>query len=374
MELTDLMDKRQLGNYIYDRIAHPDMETRKEQLKNIGEIVIHNGFLRNELTFLYEKYFYQPKKSTEPHFYFNNKLHIINSRGDIRLLRDEDLHKGLQYLLNREIPLTIKDYEQQRSKANRRFVDLAYDNVDLMFHYVDEKAIKDTNQLNVIFGPLQALSIDGLEMDADCKSDFINHRVFKIDEKPVMNFDYVFADQAKNLLQQLFLISNSEFPGIDINIFHYGKIGIIDKGYQVGRIYVPFAALDEKKILSGEVQDIPIYNQLIDDTSAWTIFQNEIGEDALEGKTVNTVSVLRQMKKNLEKDLDAGGDFLDMEWMQMAMLDNNCSHSRLGEIRYHFAGVGSDKPLTGKTLANTIYPRSKMNKIANAYKEIIRRY
>ena len=75
------------------------------------------------------------------------------------------------------------------------------------------------------------------------------------------------------------------------------------------------------------------------------------------------MSVLRQKKENLELCLSAGGDFVDMEWRSM---------STNPQMNYFFAGVCSDKPLKGNNLANTKYQKEKEEKVADAFKEIIK--
>ena len=131
--------------------------------------------------------------------------------------------------------------------------------------------------------------------------------------------------------------------------------------------------MEEEKILDGRDIVYPLENLLTEENIPSEIFKEAIGQNINYGITVNTISVLGQRRKNLEKALNAGGDFLEMEWVPMSGPNMGAS-TAYGKIKvnHFYAGVISDKPLEGKNLGNTEYPRNVQNIITNAHLEIIK--
>ncbi len=369
--LTDLMTHEEMKVYTYERKFHTDPEIRKTQLENLNIFKIHNAFRTEEVEELFDdasiSYIkYKPSKSQEYHFYIpsTGNLHVVNTRGDIRLLRDQDQYRVLKEIAGyNSLKRNEKHYKNSQARASIRFTEFAFNLVNELYPYIDAKAIDEQGQINVILGPKESLDTNDITIEKESQNDFLDYRILRIDDKPVINFDYVFADQAKNILDNFSIITRANFPDADINIFHYGKIGLLNIDLQVGDICIPTGALIEKKVVENNAAVHPIYNLLDIDKNIAGLLEEIVGEKVHRGLTVDTVSVLRQQRKNLLACLDAGGNFLDMEWKSM---------STNVYMNYIFAGVGSDKPLEGKSLANTKYPRLKEKKITQAFKEIIR--
>ncbi|MBU1201502.1 MAG: hypothetical protein KJ583_01865 [Nanoarchaeota archaeon] len=369
--LTDLMSREEIKIYTYDRKLHPDPSFRKIQLENMKLFKEHNAFRTEEVENLfldaninYVKY--KPLKSEEYHFYIpsTGDLHIVNTRGDMRLLRDLDQYLALKEIAKIQgLRKEERHYKNDKARASMRFIELAFNLVDELYPLIDKKAVEEQKQINIILGPLESLTTKNVYVEAENKNDFLNARIIRIGEKPVVNFDYVFADQGKNVLENIYIITKAKFPDANINIFHYGKVGILNPDIQVEAICLPTGALSERKVIEGTPRIHPIYNLLESDKMLMGLFEELIGEKAKSGTTTDSTAVLRQKRKNLELCLSAGGDFVDMEWRSM---------STNPYMNYFFAGVGSDKPLKGKNLANTEYQKEKEINVAEAFKEIIR--
>ncbi len=215
------------------------------------------------------------------------------------------------------------------------------------------------------------------EEQFNAQNDFLNYKILEVGDQVVVAFDYIFADQARNVLSQMYSTLSARFGGIDVSVFHFGKVGLLAPSLDIGHICVVTGSIDEEDIQQGDLRLSPIHNQLDPqrDREIAKEFAELVEEPIHYGTTVNTISVLRQTKQALEQDLKAGGDFLDMEWSAMAGLDHGrrSCYPHLGQIRYFFAGIGSDNPMKGATLGNTAYPRETERKVAEAFLELIRR-
>ncbi|AJF62060.1 TPA: hypothetical protein HA239_05635 [Candidatus Woesearchaeota archaeon] len=371
-----VMVQKQRETYTFDRKLHPDSRVRDDQLKKLSEVVMHNAWKTSELETEIKglvKYF--PEKSTEPHFWDSKKgiLHIVNTRGVMRKFRDTDLVESLSEILGRQLTLKVNNYKDDAAMAGKRFEEFAFSLVLEIFKGINPKDIVKSKEIVVMLGPHRSLKFNGIKAIRENTNEYLNYKILKLNNKLVICFDYIFADQARNILSQIYSMTSSYFLGVDLNIFHFGKIGILNPDLKVGDICIPIAALDEMKVVKGDFRTYPIYNQLEFNKKVSGIFRKSIAEEVHAGTTINMTSVLKQSKSSLEHGLKAGGDFLDMEWSVMASLDHgyHSNYPNLGSINYFFAGVGSDKPLEGKTLAETKYPREKEEKIAAAFLKII---
>ncbi|MBI1970022.1 hypothetical protein HYS48_04980 [Candidatus Woesearchaeota archaeon] len=387
MKVDDLvMDQGQRRLYVFERKLSPESEIRGEQLSGLRRVIIHNAYLTEEVSDLLqdagvEAVPYRPLKSTEVHFYVpaQGHLHIVNSRGIIRLQRDLDQVEMLEHILGRNIAVQVNHYGNQRAKASKRFRDFAYDLVDRAFDKLKEEKqhIQQQGSIAVMLGPHEAWegALQDMEIVAEEENDFLNYKILKIGDKVAIAFDYIFADQARNVLGEFYTMVDSHFEGLDVEVFHYGKIGLLNSALAIGQVCVPISALDEKRIHGGDRRLSPIHNQLYLDEQTAKRFAELVEQKPFTGTTVNTISVLGQTRKGLELNLQAGGDFLDMEWLVMASLDHgvHSGYPRIRNIRYYFAGVGSDKPLEGKTLGDTPEPKEQESRIAKAFVELIRR-
>ncbi len=367
-----VMNDEQRLQYTVDRKLHRDKETEEKQRATLREIVIHNGYRTDEvrdsiLEFGTPFIEYQPRKSTETHFFeeIPGRLHAVNARGVTRLVRDHDQAKVLQELVNHDITVRVRNYGGNEYTASSRFVAFAHDLVDGLS---DELRANHREHLFVIFGPHSSLHVDTLQEECN---DFLNYKIAAVGTRRVISFDYVFADQAYNVLAKLYALANVTRPGMDVHTFHYGKIGLLKRDATIGAIGIPDASIEEEDIARGELRVKPIHNELAE--RLYERFRRLVREKLSIGVTVNTCSVLQQTKQRLERALAVNGSWLDMEWAVMASLQHGyrSKYPNIGRIHHYFSGVGSDIPLAGKTLATTVYPQPKEQVIARAYLQLI---
>ncbi len=363
-----VMHGESLKQYVFDRKLATNKDRREEQLQNLRRVILYNAQRQQEVADkIGDAVAYFPPKSTEQHFYDrkDGTIHVCNPRGVTRAVRDEQLVSALSKICGREIEFVVEHYDNDAARASKRFEDFACDTVHGVFSVLREEMLRQSRCLHVLMGPHASL---GIEEDSDHalfhEDEFLNYTVLKINGAPVIAFDYIFADQARNVLGQVYSTVDAYFKGMDIAIYHYGKYGILNDRMNVGDICIPVSALEEREILTGYLRTYPIHNQLQGNheflNMPWTVHT---------GTTVNTTSVLEQRMSTLQKDKSAGGDFLDMELLLMASLGRG--YPRLGDVKLYAAGVGSDKPLDGRTLGDTVYPREREMQIVQAYKRII---
>ncbi|MFH1917252.1 MAG: hypothetical protein ABIJ21_08385 [Nanoarchaeota archaeon] len=383
------MEREDRRTYTYDRKLHTDPETQEEQLANLSQVIIHTAYTTGEARRLLRgagvvPVEYRPKKSTEAHFYDQNtgNLHVVNSRGVVRLRRDEDLAWSLEDLLERKIKCTINHHGGDPRLAYSRFQEFGFNLMDEVFAKIEEQdglhSLRKGGRVFVLMGPHESLALESQELVYDPKrvkgyeNDFLSYRILNLDNNLVINFDYIFADQARNVLSQLFTTLSAKYRDVDVHVFHYGKVGILDEARSVGDICLPTAALDEE-VMWFDQSIFPMRNMLVQDPLMRDQFTKTAGE-GYDGTTVNTISVLKQTRNGLSRAQELGGAFIDMEWLPMAALalGYKNSYPNLGRILFYFAGVGSDKPLVGKTLGNTPYSRDAERRVAKAQKGLIK--
>ncbi len=385
---TLVMPPEAMKDYVFERKLHPDIAVQSRQIEGLREVIIHNGkhvdevwqnsILGREQA---EAMSYNPPKSNESHFYIpsTGRLHIVNPRGVIRLKRDQDLVKALGYFLGREIDLSISHYEGKASKASHRFEHMAFLTVEDALRKVDMSAIARNGRLSLILGPHASLDTSDVTVVNEDMNDYLNYRVLKIGDEAVINFDYIFGDQARNVLHQIYTTLSADMnPVPSIMVFHYGKIGLLNPAFNIGQIVVPTGSLDEDKVLAGEKRVFPLYNELSANGGSRypqvaELFRRYARQEVKEGITVNTISVLGQTIEDLERNRTAGGDVLDMEWavMQGTSVASNSTYPGLVGVYYFLAGVGSDRPLLGENLGNTRYADGNERTVANAFKKIL---
>jgi hypothetical protein len=372
---TDLMDDEKRVQYTVDRQLHPDEAIRAKQLENLEHLVLHNGFKPEEVEpemggFLK----FKPIASVESNFYdeATGTLHVINTKGDIRYDRIRHHFGILGRATEQKLNWDIKHFGGEQKFASARFRDLAFELVNEAYDRLDVEEFTHDGVLNVIFGPFDNFPLDeGIEVIDEIKNDFLNYRLLDMGGYFAVNFDYVFADQAKNVIEQFCLATNNEVLGAWVNIFHYGKVGVLDSKANVGDVFVPTGFMDEK-LLKDNLQTIyPINNQLLINPKATEMLEKYVGSFH-EGSTLNTASILRQKRVVLEEARDLGATTIDMEWGPMASYHNH--YDGVDAVRYFFAGVGSDKPLEGQTLAETKFEKRQLNNIARAFTDMIRNY
>lgn len=383
VKIDDLvMDEEQLRNYTFDRKLCPDSIRRERQLSGLKRIIVHNGEETQEVIdqlksagLQPEERIYFPKESSEAHIYIPvlNDLHVVNCRGPIRRIREEQLAEALEHLLQRRIILDNVHYQNDPAKATKRFEDLASRSVIDLVSKIDRSRVRADRSIDIVFGPYKSLRLAPREIIYEMDKDYLNYKLLQIGDRQVLSFDYIFGDQARNVLHQTYATLGSYFDDLVVNVFHYGKIGLLDDDLKVGDICIPAGAMEESQIHKGDDSVYPIRNQFVMNHGMYRRLCDLVGQEVSQGVTVNTISVIRQTKSGLRKDLEAGGNFLDMEWSTMAGLFNGfkSNYPGIDTINHFFAGVGSDKPLHGRTLGDTKYPREQEVRIADAYKRII---
>ncbi len=382
IEIDDrVMNAEQRKQYMFERKVPADAAERDALLAHLKRVFIHNGYHTEEVRGSFARFgitptLYYPEKSTEPHYFdpSTGNLHIVNSRGEIRLMRDLDLFDVVREIVP-SVALEIDDYKDAVA-ARVRFREFAAKKVESVFAALEQTTLKkDTTErkrMTLLFGPHVSLP-QGLEALATEEDDYLNYKLFVAGEEPVISFDYIFADQARYILEQMCFLLNASGKEMDVHVFHYGKVGLLAQETSVGQIVIPTGSLDEKTVLAGRNQFYPIYNKLVQ-PALQEQFASLVGERPYQGASVNTVSVLQQRRSNLEIVKQAGGSFLDMEWGPMAGLVQGfpSSYPRIRAIDLYFAGVGSDKPLEGATLGETKYPRYVEKKVVAAYLDIMK--
>ncbi|MCM2326008.1 MAG: hypothetical protein NDI94_06095 [Candidatus Woesearchaeota archaeon] len=371
--MTLVMDENQRKTYTFERKLHPDNLLRQAQLKSLKKIIIHNAKKTAEVeNKLNDAIRYFPLKSTEAHFWSlaRGEIHIVNARGVTRKVRDIDLTNEIKSQLRRDIKIEIRNYKNDEAKASRRFEEFAFDLVSGIFKKIDRDSLIHQKKFFVIFGPHS--SLPHAECSYENKNDYLNYKILNIGKNIVVSFDYIFADQAKNVLNQIYSILSAYHLGMDVHIFHFGKIGALRSDISIGDVCIPVSALDENKVMNGDKRAYPINNLLALDDGCRRSFLKHIGKN-FEGTTINMTTVLNQTRESLNKSLMAGGDFIEMEWSVMASMDHgyHSNYPNLGKISYYLTGVVSDKPLEGMTLADTEYPKEMMKKVAEAYFSMI---
>ena len=224
----------------------------------------------------------------------------------------------------------------------------------------------------MVFGPHRSFPVSEGEVLGGSQNDYLNYRVVDCAGLAV-NFDYVFGDQACHVLGEMFQVLSDRYDHLDVNVVHFGKVGILNDQYGLGSLLLPMGALEETEVLRGDLRPVPIHNQLVLNAGLGQFFVDAVGVPHAQGRTVNTVSVLKQTRSGLEKCLVAGGDFLDMEWSVMDGLGRGyqVNYPNLGRLSYFFAGIGSDKPLQQQTLADTLYPLDVERKVGIALKDLL---
>ncbi|MBI5389863.1 hypothetical protein HZB02_00050 [Candidatus Woesearchaeota archaeon] len=363
--------------YAYERKLHQDHGIRSHQERNLQGIILHNGYRTEEVERDMRRYkfsgsAYFPERSTERHFYdqHNGVLHVVNPRGMIRLERDKDLVEALQEVWGRTLELEIDHYQGNAAKAQDRFMHFAFNLADEMIQNL-EGSIYNGSTLFILMGPYHALAEQHLKISKQNTNDYLNYRILHVGGKTVLNLDYIFGDQAEHVLSKLYGTISASYTGVRINVFHYGKIGTVERHLEIGDVGIPTGALDDHRLEQRRIS--PIWNQLALDTEARSFLEQRTGRTAIEGKTVNTISVLRQTTEILQQAKEAGGSFLDMEWAVMASLDHasNSRYPNLGEVKHFFAGVVSDNPLMGKNLGNIPHPYDYEANLAEAMVKLI---
>ena len=383
---TDLMSKKEITNYIIERKLNPDKKKQDKQFSNLEKFIIYNSFTSNEVEeklkgagLKFEKY--TPEKSKESHFYTSKtkSVHIVNTKDTERLERDENLILGLEDIFKKGIELEVIHYRNNPAKAAHRFKEFAFNLVDDVFNKTEE-GIKEQKFINIIMGPFESFKFNDTKILHENDNDYLNYKIIRINNKLTISFDYIFAGQADDVLNNIFSNLNANLPGIEARIFHYGKVGVLNKAkgngiIKVGDICIPNAFVIEKDLEKGKsFYKYFLENELNSDKRLIEKFKKETGKILYFGSTVNTKPILKQTRLELIRALKEKVRFLEMEWERMGLLGmgKKIRYPHLGQVKYYLAASASDDPLNGINLGNTDYKREENEvPISDFYKKII---
>jgi len=395
-EKTDLMNENQIENYIIKRTLNPNKEERDKQRSNLEKVVIFNSFYLDEVKkkpkgidikleegIPEESTEYMPEESTESHFYnpTTKGLYMVNTKGIERLERDENLILGLRDILKKDIKLEVIHYHNKSAKAEHRFKEFAFNLVDDVFNDTKEENIKEQGYINIIMGPFESFEFNDTEILHENDNDYLNYKIIRINNKLTISFDYTFAGQADDVLNKIFsnLNANHNLSGIEARIFHYGKVGVLNKQnsknmIEIGDLCIPDLFIIENDSEKSKFSTYILKNRLSSDKILIEKFKRYTKNKLHFGSTVNSKPILKQKRLELEQYAEEGGKFLDMEWARIGLIGigKKMKYPNLGNIEYYFAGSASDDPLNGINLGNTDYKRESEIPISEFYKKIIK--
>jgi len=387
-EKTDLMSDNEIEKYIIERTLFPKEEDRIEQLSKLEKFIIHNSFTSDEVKKTlkdagldFEEYF--PNKSKESHFYVpeTKSIHIFNNKDPERFERDKNLILGLEDIFRKGLKLKVINYHDRPEEAVDRFKKFAFKLVDEVFNNIKGDINKE-DYINIIMGPFESFEFDDTEILHENDNDYLDYKIIKINKKLTISLDYVFAGQSYDVLNKIFsnLNANHNLAGIKARIFHYGKVGVLNKVndngiIKVGDICIPNAFITEED--SEKDKSFCKYNlknELSSDKRLIERFKKETRKILYFGSTFNSMPILKQKRSNLNQILEKqNARFLDMEWTKIGFIgmEKRTMYPYLGPFKYYFAGTASDIPLEGINLGNTNYKRESEIPISEFYKKII---
>lgn len=380
--LTDLMDREAIRSYILPRVL-PAEDQRDDVLVGLKGMIIHHAYQSEEVRrklhgagLVFSEY--KAPLSDEAHFHTpeTNTIHVVNPRDPERLIREINLFAALKELLESPLTARVSYFNDDPSKANDRFKEFAANLVD---DALDERVMSEIGKrglLNIVMCPFEAFSLDNTDVLKEGNGEYLKYKVLHLGDEVVLLLDYIFAQQAEDVLDRIYMKIGSTTPGVCVNLFHTGKNGAMntlgESEISPGDICIATGFLDERKLIAcGDERIHSFRNELHDDQEYGAFFAEAVGRPIHYGITVNTRPVLNQKRVFLEEARKKGGRFLDMEWGRLSRA-GMVSKPGLGWIREFFAGVDVDLPLEGRTLANSDYDRDQLRPIADAYKELIR--
>ena len=389
-----VMDEESLKGYIFPRKFHSDPSVQKDQIENLKKVIIHNGYLPDEVRAQLKKtgadfLEYTPEKTSKSHFYDGDRkiLHVTNPRGIIRLQRDIDLVTLLTPLLGRTVPYRVYHWGDDNKvgdefSANERARDFAKNRALNAFLYLKENKFNLQGKINIVFGPHESLDTSQADrVVCESKHDYLNYKILEMSDNIAVCYDYVYADQARMILHQVFNVCSSYFKGHNVNVFHYGKVGSLKSFLKKYMVFVPnssceYDSFDFRNEPNGtreEIKKNELQNCLSSANLASAIFRQEMGE-FMEGTTLNATSTIRQKKIVLERARNNNTLAIDMEFRSLAAvgLPAKTIYKDIRSTKNFFAGVISDAPSEGENLGNTHYDRTMERKMATAYLKIIR--
>jgi hypothetical protein len=204
--------------------------------------------------------------------------------------------------------------------------------------------------------------------------EYLNVRVLTIGDNVVVNWDYIFSDQADRILRQFYLSCDAALPGVELHVVHYGRVGALSPFVHVGDLCIPVNAYEEEGLSNDSRQKYPLQNTLITNPDIGRrlddILRTTGPTRLFSGNTVNTTSVLNQTRTQLLA-AQRVASFLEMEWLHIGLVLKD-NYPNIKSISRYFAGVASDEPLAGKTLGDTPSPKAEERRLAEGLVELIR--
>ncbi len=406
--ITDIMSNNALSIYIGDRKLIPEKYRylRDHQLSTMKKAVIHNAYTLDKVLTSFDTehieistltagcrpgllprntpLMFRPKRSAETHLWLpKGELHIINTRGHIRLGRDKDQIKGLGEIQNKEIKLEVRQYGGGKDAAAAQFRSFGFQRAQSVFEHLPLQRINKEGSLFVIFGRHASMKYDGVDMIYDSEengnnqvlNEYLKVKVFGMNGRTVVHFDYAFGDQEDILMRKFYQQCADHLDPVDVHVFHYGSVASLSEKIGYNAVVTPEGAMEEKLVVKDDFTIMPLRNQLVTNSDVAHYFAQIIDEVIFRGNTLNSSSVLQQQKTVLEKAAKTHNDdcaqFIDMEMLALA---SNVAAAYPNVIPYYYlAGIVLDQPLEQeKSLGDLSYPYDQEQKIAYAFKEMIR--
>ncbi len=244
------------------------------------------------------------------------------------------------------------DTPEKRITALTNYENRAYD-------FVKELSLKH-NMLRdvdyVTFGPIKWMKKHTREddkvrvLEEHLDDDYLAHMITEVigedgESRKVLNIDYVFADQASNVIDKLLLTYHACTDDADSRSLHvlmYGKVGGIKDRLEVNDMVFPNGLISEYDIVNGNSKHTPMYN----------VFEDYHGRDEF---ILNETSVPLQRRSVLIDGAKRDCSIVEMEALHATLAINagrNKYHNL--DINHGFATFISDTPLKEgeTTLAN----------------------
>jgi len=373
-----VMDASARASYTADRKLHPDPARSEEQLETLQNVVICNGALYSEIRDALSRDFeeYKPLKSDEIHFWNprTGTLYAHNARGTIRLLRDVEQAKVLSEMTGRDLAINLQHYRDSPTDAGNRFTKFAHLNVKKIMEVLPRDEVRENGRLFALIGPHDSVPADRVTLLETLDHEYLNVRVLTIGDNVVVNWDYIFSDQADRILRQFYLSCDAALPGVELHVVHYGRVGALSPFVHVGDLCIPVNAYEEEGLSNDSRQKYPLQNTLITNPDIGRrlddILRTTGPTRLFSGNTVNTTSVLNQTRTQLLA-AQRVASFLEMEWLHIGLVLKD-NYPNIKSISRYFAGVASDEPLAGKTLGDTPSPKAEERRLAEGLVELIR--
>lgn len=244
------------------------------------------------------------------------------------------------------------DTPQKRITALTNYENRAYDFVKELSLRHD--MLKDIDY--VTLGPIKWMA-KHTKSDADVRvlerhldDDYLAHMITEVigengESKKVLNIDYVFADQAANVIDKLLLTYHACTDDAESRTLHllmYGKVGGIKERLHINDLVFPNGLISEYDIVNGNSKHTPMYN----------VFEDYYGKNEF---ILNETSVPLQRKSVLIDGSRRDCSVVEMEALHATLAINagrNIYHNL--NINHGFATFISDLPLQegATTLAN----------------------